>query len=76
MSGLTLWAIICINHDRLIIAGVLFIMAINFKVLALYYSIAFFAYYIGYLLKHRSIFTIIKDILLIAIAMLSMQVLL
>jgi len=76
MSGLVLWALILIENKQFALAGVLFIMAINFKILALYYSIAFFAYYLGYFLKQKNYLQSLLRIAFIALAMISTLILL
>jgi hypothetical protein len=50
MSGLALWAFFFAKKGYRTIGGILFVLAVNFKQMALYYSIPFGAFYLGAIL--------------------------
>lgn len=45
--GLTLWAVVCVLADRDVLGSILFVLAINYKQMALYYAPAFFFFLLG-----------------------------
>ncbi|GAA5850410.1 hypothetical protein JCM9279_001406 [Rhodotorula babjevae] len=47
MLGLTLWAVNCFQAGRDVLGGVLFMLSLGFKQMALYYTPAVFAYLLG-----------------------------
>ncbi|GAA5908509.1 hypothetical protein JCM8208_002650 [Rhodotorula glutinis] len=47
MLGLTLWAVNCFQAGRDVLGGVLFMLSLGFKQMALYYAPAVFAYLLG-----------------------------
>jgi alpha-1,3-glucosyltransferase len=44
MLGLTLYAVICLEKGKLYLGSIFYVMALNFKVMSLYYSLGFFIY--------------------------------
>lgn len=44
MLGLTLYAVIFLEKGKLIIGSILYTLALNFKIMSLYYSLGFFIY--------------------------------
>uniref|UniRef100_A0A7G3AJJ0 Alpha-1,3-glucosyltransferase n=1 Tax=Lutzomyia longipalpis TaxID=7200 RepID=A0A7G3AJJ0_LUTLO len=42
--GLTIWATVCLLHDRLFLASFLFTLALNYKQMSLYHALPFFFY--------------------------------
>lgn len=46
-QGLTLFAAVFCGNDSIIIGSILFTVALNFKIMGLYYSLAFFAFILG-----------------------------
>ena len=45
--GLTLWAVVCVLADRDVLGSIFFVLAINYKQMALYYAPAFFFFLLG-----------------------------
>ena len=44
MLGLTLYSIICLEKGKLELGSIFYVMALHFKVMSLYYALAFFIY--------------------------------
>ncbi|KAL4474340.1 hypothetical protein ABPG73_015966 [Tetrahymena malaccensis] len=49
MHGLVLWSVYFCSKGSVVIGGILFTLALNFKQMGLYYSLGFFFYILGYL---------------------------
>lgn len=69
--GLTLWAVIMMLKDRHVAASILYMSAICYKQMALYYSLPFFWYIVSYNLRVRPFWKGIRNIIFIGIIVIS-----
>jgi alpha-1,3-glucosyltransferase len=53
--GLTLWAIVFLNKKKTILASIAFSLAINYKQISMYHSLAFFFYILGSCFKKPNV---------------------
>jgi len=53
--GLTIFAVILYKKEKYFLGSVLYVLAINFKQISLYYSLIFFAFIIGKSLQTRKL---------------------
>jgi alpha-1,3-glucosyltransferase len=69
--GLTLWAVNALLHDRVIFASILFSLSLNYKQMALYYSLPFFFYILRYCWEKPTFISKISTLIQVAISVLA-----
>eukprot|EP00794_Sanderia_malayensis_P008061 gene8061-8924_t len=69
--GLTLWAIICLFHNKDILGAAFFSLALNYKQMELYHAFPFFFYLAGRCWQERSWYARIKKLTMIGLTVIA-----